>query len=310
MNASPLVSVAMPCHNSATLLAWALASVVAQTYENWECIVVDDGSEDRPIDVVQAFDDPRIRFIRLDQNSGRARARQIALDAATGDYLAKLDADDWLYPQKLACQIDVLQRVPKVALVSSGIAIEDQDQRLVGVRARGPSAECQAVAPMSALASPPVAHAASMIRMPVAKRYRYNPRLRRSEDSDYLLQVLLEHRYCILEDVLYAYREYLSASLHETLDAYRSRMQMFWMYRRRFPISSIMRTAETAAKWAAYRAAFATGHANDLIARRTQPPGQDDVRRFSEARAQVAEVYARHFGEHVLPISQPAGIAT
>ncbi len=92
----PLVSVMMPCYNSAGTLPLALASLVAQTYENWECILVDDGSTDRPIDIVEQASDKRISFFRLDRNMGRGVAQQAALDYATGDYLCMLDADDWL----------------------------------------------------------------------------------------------------------------------------------------------------------------------------------------------------------------------
>ena len=62
---------------------------------------MDDGSIDHPETIVQTFDDARFRIIRLNSNQGRAVARQVALDAATGEYLAKLDADDWLFPEKL-----------------------------------------------------------------------------------------------------------------------------------------------------------------------------------------------------------------
>ena len=295
MSRQPLVSITVPCHNAAPSLAWALASVMAQTYDRWECIVVDDGSEDKPADVVDVFSDSRFRLIRLDKNMGRAKARQAALDAATGDYLAKLDADDWLYPEKLERQVEVMEREANIALVSTGIAIEDEQQRLVGVRARGPSRECIAQAPLTSLVSPPVAHAASMIRMPVAKQHKYNPYLLRSEDADYLLKVLLENRYAVLNDVLYSYLEYRSATRAEVLDAYRYRMHMFWAFRGRFPVAATRRTAETALKWVAYRAAFAAGRAGGLVARRSDAPTTDDMRLFAEARRQVADMFSEYF---------------
>ncbi len=264
MSASPLVSIALPCHNTASLLPWALASVVAQTYPNWECIVVDDGSVDRPDVVVDAFEDPRMRLIRLPHNVGRAAARQVALDAAAGEFLAKLDADDWIYPQKLARQLDIMECMPDVALVSTGIAIESEYGQLAGVRARGDGAPRP---PLHGLASPPVAHAPSLIRMHIARAYGYDVRLRRSEDADYLLSLLTQHGYCVMNDVLYAYREYRSTSRSDTLDAYRARMKMLWKRRRQYPFAAPRRVAETALKWGIYQAAFATGRAGALIAR-------------------------------------------
>ena len=95
----------MPVHNSADSLPMALSSVVAQTFENWECIVVDDGSTDGSGEIAGMVRDRRIRVLRLDKNRGRGFARQIALEAAFGDLLCMLDADDWLYPEKLHMQV-------------------------------------------------------------------------------------------------------------------------------------------------------------------------------------------------------------
>ena len=92
---------------------------------------------------------------------------------------------------------------------------------------------------MHRIGSPPVAHAASMIRMDVAKRYRYNSRLRRSEDADFLQKVLLENQFCILHDVLYTYREYRSTSREDVLAAYWYRMMMFWGFRQQYPVDSL-----------------------------------------------------------------------
>lgn len=296
MSARPLVSIAMPCHNTASLLPWALSSVVAQTCEDWECIVVDDGSVDSPGRVVGVFGDRRMRLIRLPRNVGRGAARQVALDAAQGRFLAKLDADDWIYPEKLARQLERMERRLDVALVSTGIAIEDAQGRIAGVRARGRDDACKPVAPLQRLAPPPLAHPPSMIRMEIAKRYRYDGSLRRSEDAAYLLDLLREHSHCVLHDVLYAYREYRSASQAAVLEAYAWRMRMFWRYRNRQPLEALGRTAESALKWGVYRAAFAAGQAGTLIALRSDSPTVDDVRRFEAARARVAEVHGGLFG--------------
>ena len=210
----------MPCHNTAGLLPWALSSVVAQTCEDWECIVVDDGSVDGPDAVVAVFDDPRMRLIRLPQNVGRALRARWRWTLAQGRFLAKLDADDWIYPEKLARQLERMERMLDVALVSTGIAIENAHGRLAGVRARGATA-LPTVAPLRRLASPPLAHAPSMIRMEIAKRYRYDVSLRRSEDAAYLLNLLREHSHCVMNDVLYAYRGIPVYVASDVLEAYR-----------------------------------------------------------------------------------------
>lgn len=112
MDGNPRIVIMIPCFNSAASLPWALASLVSQTYTNWKCLVVDDGSDDEPEIVVSAFNDPRIMFHRFDSNRGRGHARQFALEHLEGDFLGFLDADDWYYPTKLEKQIQIFAKDP------------------------------------------------------------------------------------------------------------------------------------------------------------------------------------------------------
>jgi hypothetical protein len=137
--------------------------------------------------------------------------------------------------------------------------------------------------------------------MDIAKRYRYNQSLARSEDADFLIQVLMENRYCMLHEVLYAYREYRSVSLQDTLEAYRSRMKMFWMARRYQPAPALWHSIVTALKLMIYRAAFMTGQDRKLIARRSSAPTADDLRNFEQARYEVSRVYAATIGADAAP---------
>ncbi len=168
--------------------AVALASLQAQTFEDWECLVVDDGSADRPLDVVAALGDPRFRMFRLDANRGRGAARQVALDHAEGEFLGMLDADDWLFPTKLARQVEALNATPAAALVSTGMAVVDRSEQLVGVRCQGrPETNllgpilrigCAAGAVWS-VAAPHRAGAPRWLRFPTAheRGYRFPDRL-------------------------------------------------------------------------------------------------------------------------------------
>jgi glycosyltransferase involved in cell wall biosynthesis len=104
----PLVSVVMPAYNVAEYIGHAIESVLAQTFRNWELIVVDDGSLDGTGDVCREHGD-RIIYRRR-QNSGVARARNEGVRLARGELVAMLDADDYWYPQKLAKQVETLGR--------------------------------------------------------------------------------------------------------------------------------------------------------------------------------------------------------
>lgn len=97
----PFFSVIIPVYNRAGLLKDAIASVLAQTCQDFEIVVVDDGSRDDPAATVAAFSDPRIRFIRQD-NAGGGAARNRAIDEASGRFVAPLDSDDIFLPHHLA----------------------------------------------------------------------------------------------------------------------------------------------------------------------------------------------------------------
>ena len=107
MPVAPLVSVVTPAFNAAEHVAETIRSVQAQTFENWEMLVADDCSSDSTADLVQqlAREDPRVRLIRLERNSGPAGARNAALSATSGRYLAFLDSDDLWLPEKLDRQL-------------------------------------------------------------------------------------------------------------------------------------------------------------------------------------------------------------
>lgn len=101
-----LVSIIMPSYNTANYIGASIRSVQAQTWSNWELLLVDDCSTDNTDDVVAQFlNDSRIRYIRNDRNSGAALSRNRALREARGEWIAFLDSDDLWAPQKLEKQI-------------------------------------------------------------------------------------------------------------------------------------------------------------------------------------------------------------
>jgi teichuronic acid biosynthesis glycosyltransferase TuaG len=112
-----LVSVVMPAHNSEGSLSESVQSVLAQTYADWELIVIDDASTDGTLALARqlASGNPRIRVLPLEQNVGVAEARNRGIGAARGQYLAFLDSDDLWLPDKLQVQIDFM-RSNKAAL--------------------------------------------------------------------------------------------------------------------------------------------------------------------------------------------------
>jgi glycosyltransferase involved in cell wall biosynthesis len=114
----PVVSVIVPAHNYGHFIGSALDSLAAQTFENWECVVVDDGSTDNTSEVVQAYahKDARVRYLHQ-ENSRQAAARNNGVRNSAGKYFQFLDADDLIEPRKLERQVEYLERHPDVDIV-------------------------------------------------------------------------------------------------------------------------------------------------------------------------------------------------
>jgi len=117
----PRVTVVMAVYNAAQFLREAVASVLAQTYRDFELIVVDDSSRDDSLSILRSFTDPRMRIIRHHTNMGAALSRNDALVAARGEFLAIMDADDVCAPTRLERQVAFLDTNPLVGLVGCGV---------------------------------------------------------------------------------------------------------------------------------------------------------------------------------------------
>lgn len=112
----PAVSVVMPTFNARAHLARSIASVLEQSFTDFELLVVDDGSTDGSDAVIGAIRDPRVTCHRLPANRGQSAARNFGIRAARADLIAFNDADDLWLPGKLADQVDTLRRHPSAAL--------------------------------------------------------------------------------------------------------------------------------------------------------------------------------------------------
>ncbi|MFI0727743.1 glycosyltransferase family 2 protein [Streptomyces sp. NPDC021225] len=126
----PVVSVVIPCHDYARYLPQAVASVLAQTYADWELVVVDDGSRDDTAAVARSLiaDHPERRIRLLEQaNAGVSAARNAGIAATTGRYVLPLDADDVLAPTMLEQTVAVLERRPDIAIVSTDVSVFTDD---------------------------------------------------------------------------------------------------------------------------------------------------------------------------------------
>jgi glycosyltransferase involved in cell wall biosynthesis len=123
-----LVSVIIPTYNRAELLPFTIRTVLNQTYQSFEIIIVDDGSTDNTSDVVLSFHDDRIRYFQIDHKGFPAPARNKGIQEARGVYIAMLDSDDLWFSSKLMHQIHVFEENPAIKLISTNFTFFTKDK--------------------------------------------------------------------------------------------------------------------------------------------------------------------------------------
>ncbi|MCU0694119.1 MAG: glycosyltransferase [Polyangiaceae bacterium] len=127
----PTVSVVVPAYNAAWCVGKAIDSVLAQTYRDFEIIVVNDGSTDDTLAVLRGYGDA-IRIVDQ-RNGGMSNARNAGIRAARGQFLAFLDSDDWWLPNKLGLQVQLLRSRPDLGFCSCTARVEDMNGRLLNL---------------------------------------------------------------------------------------------------------------------------------------------------------------------------------
>jgi len=134
------VSVIIPAYNRADVIGRAIKSMLNQIYQNFEIIIVDDGSTDEVEKVVESFQDDRIKYIKLGKNQGAANARNIGVQAARSEYIAFLDSDDEWLPHKLEVQMKIFDGLdPQYGVVySGGWIIQGNAKRYIPYRSQKP----------------------------------------------------------------------------------------------------------------------------------------------------------------------------
>lgn len=132
-----LVSIVMPSYNTGRFIGRSIDSVLAQTYQNWELLIVDDCSTDETDRVVGEYNDSRIHYLKNETNSGAAVSRNKALSFAKGEWIAFLDSDDLWYPGKLEKQLHYMEENNYRFTCTSRIQIDEEDNEL-GIREYGP----------------------------------------------------------------------------------------------------------------------------------------------------------------------------
>ena len=181
------VSVIIPAYNGDRFLNSAIDSVLQQTYQDYEIIVIDDGSTDNTAQVVEQYSN--IRYFRQ-TNQGVAASRNLGLAAAMGEYIVFFDQDDLLLPHKLASQAALLNRDPKLGIINSGWQICDCNRQTVAGAIVEPWQQIPALSAADLIVWKPVFLGAMMFRRTWLERIGgFNINLEQTPDVDLVLRL-------------------------------------------------------------------------------------------------------------------------
>ena len=201
MKDKKLVSIIMPTYNCGKYIEETINSVLNQTYSNWELIIVDDCSKDNTEEVVKKIKDKRIKYHKLDKNSGAAVARTEAMKIAKGNYMAFLDSDDLWYEDKLSKQIKYMEDNNYSFTCTAYEQIDEESKSLNKVIKTKKKANYNRI-----LLDCPVGNSTVMYDVDKLGKFEV-PNIRKRNDDALWLQIIKKAKYIYgMDDILMKYR--------------------------------------------------------------------------------------------------------
>jgi glycosyltransferase involved in cell wall biosynthesis len=175
----PQITVLMPVYNGEKYLREAIESILAQTFSNYEFLIINDGSADQSVNIITAYDDPRIKLVHNDHNTGIVSALNKGLDLARGELIARMDSDDISRPERLFQQQNFMALHPDVGVCGTWIEYLETNSFWTP-----PTEHNQIKARL--LIDNPLAHPTVMIRTDVLRKHHlyYQPLYYLAEDYE------------------------------------------------------------------------------------------------------------------------------
>lgn len=212
---TPYISIGMPVYNCAATVGQAIRSILNQTFENWELLIIDDGSTDDTLNVVASFKDSRIILSKGERNQGLPTRLNDCVGQARGKYFARMDGDDVAYPERLRKQIEYLESHLDVDLLGAGMIVFRGDGEAYGERCAVAS---HAAICGNVLSGLHLAHPTWTGRTEWFRQNRYRCGFRLTEDRELLMRTRNNSNFAALPEPLLGYRED-SVSLCKTVPA-------------------------------------------------------------------------------------------
>ncbi|SFE26232.1 Glycosyltransferase involved in cell wall bisynthesis [Chitinophaga sp. CF118] len=204
MTAQPLVTVFMAMYNGEKYVSDAVVSILNQSYPNFELLIIDDGSTDNSLSIIEAISDPRIRILKNESNCGLYKTRNRGIEEARGTYFAILDCDDIAYPERLSAPLTFLeQHADYVACFGKADFINGEGRMISTQNMFSGDHEWLSVL---VFFLNPFINSTLVIRTDTLRKYKYREGYEPAEDYDLIQRIITDNKVIILDKNIIKYR--------------------------------------------------------------------------------------------------------
>lgn len=288
---SPLLTIAIPFYNNSHTLGKAIASVTSQSYRNLEILLVDDGSTDDSLEIARKHElrDERIRVYSDGTNKGLISRLNEIIVMAKGTYLARMDADDLIDPEKIEKQVTYLIANPEVDVVTTGLLSIDNHLQAIGKRA------CEARDPDVYHVfrnGDNLLHASMVARTSWFKLHPYLKGFDRAEDRELFTRTIGTSVYRIIPEPLYFYMDSQNITLEKYLKSYSSeRKAIARNWRGKISLlSAVLLFVRSCLKSVVIRFYFGLGLEQSLFISKNAPLNKTERERYSRVLDSIKEL--------------------
>jgi glycosyltransferase involved in cell wall biosynthesis len=216
------VSIGIPFYNPGKFFRESIASILNQTFTDFELILLDDGSSDNSLEVANSFDDSRIRVISDGTNKGLPNRLNELIDLSQGEYIARMDADDLVSIHRIAQQVELLNKTPDVDVIATGLCSITNNNEVIGYRLPGQEKRMSLPVVDAIFGRADIGHATILVRKSWYVRNRYNENARLMEDFQLWIDASAKNdlKVAFIKSPLYFYREESSVTPKKAIKAY------------------------------------------------------------------------------------------
>jgi glycosyltransferase involved in cell wall biosynthesis len=213
MTTKPILTIGLPVFNGADTLQRAVSSILSQSFQQWELVILDDGSSDSTLALCSMFKDPRIKVVTENHQRGLAARLNQIIAGTKSEYFARMDADDVAFPKRFELQLSALNADPALSVVGCSALMFRQRGVAVGVM-RSPTSHREIGGRPAGGFS--LFHPTWMGRSVWFRSHLYDPTFKRAQDYELLLRTLPTSRFGAVPEVLLGYH-YERQSLRKRL---------------------------------------------------------------------------------------------